>query len=109
MEWLLQNSSAESQRPLRAALREFLRASALGMTASKTWDLDMTASDNYLIVDDAGELLCILGRHKLEEHLFRHAYVDTPSTSKHDFGYLYREAGKWEIALNFQIRLDSEW
>lgn len=109
MNWVLeQKNTNEERRPLRAALREFLRAAALGMTASEEWNLDMTASDNYLIVDADGELLCILGRNKLEEHLFRLAYVDTPSTSRHDYGYPYMANGRWEIALNFQIRIDAK-
>ncbi len=103
--------TAVAQRPLdeqrahKSALREFLRAAALGMTSSRAWDLSMSASDNYLLVDDTGELFCVLGRSKVEKFLFKLAYVDTPSTTRYDFGYPYETDGGWEIALNFQVRL----
>lgn len=96
----------KSDQPVyRAAFREFLRAAALGMTSAAPWDLSMSASDNYLLVTKEGELFCVLGRNKVEDFLLKLTYVDTPSTTKYDYGYPYKAASGWELALNFQIRL----
>lgn len=105
MKWLCEQARPQDALPLRAAIRDFLRAAALGMTASREWNLDMSASDNYLIVDKTGELLFILGRNKLEDYLFDLAYVDSPDAERHDYGSIYKNDGQWEVALNFQVRL----
>lgn len=109
MPYVVSQARLADQKPVRAALREFLRAAALGMTSSSTWDLKMSASDNYLLVSSTGDLICILGRNKLEEFLYGLAYVDTPSTKRYDFGYPYETGKGWRLALNFQLRLSSNW
>lgn len=101
---LTSKHSADRPRITRA-VAEFLRAAALGMTASKDWDCKTHAADNYLMVMRSGELFCVLGRGKLEEFLLSLAFIDTPSMSRHDFGYVYKKDGSWKIDLNFQIRL----
>ena len=83
----------------------FLRASALGMTGGKTWEGTYIASDNILIVSNDGSLKCLIGRGLLENHLFQFSMIDTPSTTRHEYGNVYKKDNEWHINLNFQIRL----
>lgn len=109
MAYVVSKVATADQKPMRAALRDFLRAAALGMTSSAVWELEMSASDNYLLVSSTGDLICILGRNKVEDFLYQLAYVDTPSTTRYDFGYPYKTESGWRVALNFQLRLSSDW
>ncbi|MCC8071953.1 MAG: HpaII family restriction endonuclease [Bacteroidales bacterium] len=43
-------------------------------------------------------------RNELEEYLFTNTYFDTPSTSRHEFGKLYREDGATLLKLNLLVR-----
>ena len=65
------------------------------------------ASDNYLAVLSDGNLLCIVGRERLEEKLFSLCKMDSPSASRHDYGYAYQKEGTWYIDLQPGIRLNA--
>lgn len=86
-------------------LGAFLRASALGMTGGKEWAGTYMASDNFLIVTSDGSIKCLIGRGLLESHLFQVSMIDTPSTSRHKYGSVYKQDSEWRVNLNFQIRL----
>jgi len=70
-------------------------------------DKSSLASDNYLAVLEDGNLLCIVGREKLEEKLFNLCKMDSPDSKRHDYGYAYNENGLWYINLQPGIRLKA--
>lgn len=55
---------------------------------------------------DDGMLLCyhLYNDDDFRDYLFNSTKLDTPSTSRHDFGYLYEQDGEIYIKLNLQIR-----
>lgn len=94
------------QRPYEYKMKHFLTAVALGMTASSVWDGREQTTGGYIIVKEDGDVLCyhLYNRNEFREYLFQNTRFDTPSSSRHDFGYIYRENRKFFMKLNFQIR-----
>lgn len=87
-------------------MKNFLTDIALGMTPANIWNGLFQATGGYIIVREDGEVLCyhIYNHNEFQNYLFKHTRFDTPSTSRHDFGYLYKENGQNFIKLNLQIR-----
>ncbi|MFD2554766.1 HpaII family restriction endonuclease [Sphingobacterium tabacisoli] len=86
--------------------KRFLNDVALGMLPSKIWTGEFDATGGYLIVREDGEVICyhIYNRNEFEDYLFKNTKFETPSASKHDFGYIYVENNQLYIDLNLQIR-----
>lgn len=84
-------------------IKKLLVEIALGMTPAKQWNGVYDATGGYIVVKQNGDLLCyhVYNRNLFEEYLFRNTQLDTPSTSRHDFGYVLD--GNF-INLNLQIR-----
>ena len=87
-------------------IKNFLRAIALGMVPSKEWDTYLSSYGGYIIVKDNGELVCyhLYNDDEFKDYLFNNTKLDTPSTSRHNFGSIYQEGEKFYIKLNIQIR-----
>lgn len=87
-------------------MKNFLTDVALGMTPATAWNGDFQATGGYIIVREDGEVLCyhIYNHNEFQEYLFNNTRLETPSTSKYDFGTLYKENGKLFIKLNLQVR-----
>ena len=87
-------------------LKQLLVSIALGMVPSKPWDGLMLAHGGYLVVKPQGELVCYHAIHRelFLEYLFKNTKFETPSTSRHDFGALYKKDGQVLMNLNLQIR-----
>jgi type II restriction enzyme len=87
-------------------LKRFLTDVALGMTPSKVWAGKFDATGGYIIVKDDVEILCyhIYNRNQFEDYLIANTKLDTASTTRHEFGRVYQEEGKYFIKLNLQIR-----
>ncbi|MGB4768471.1 MAG: HpaII family restriction endonuclease [Candidatus Saccharimonas sp.] len=87
-------------------VKSFLRAVALGMVPSREWSTYLTAYGGYIIVRDDGMLLCyhLYNDDDFRDYLFNSTKLDTPSTSRHDFGYLYEQDGEVYLKLNLQVR-----
>lgn len=86
--------------------KSFLRAVALGMVPSREWNTRLSTYGGYIIVRDDGMLLCyhLYNDDDFRDYLFNHTKLDTPSTSRHDFGYLYKDGGEIFMKLNLQVR-----
>lgn len=86
--------------------KKFLTDSALGMLPSKPWDGTADATGGYIIVREDGEVLCyhLFNRNEFENYLISNTKFETASTSRHDFGYMYKENGEYYLKLNLQIR-----
>lgn len=87
-------------------IKKFLTDTALGMTPAKVWNGEYNATGGYLIVKEGGEIICyhIYDKNKFEDYLLQNTILDTPSTSRHDFGKVYESQGELFFNLNLQVR-----
>ncbi len=87
-------------------IKRFLTDIALGMMPSKVWSGQYDATGGYLLVKENGDVLCyhIYNKNEFEDYLFNNTKLDTASSSRHDFGSLYKENGQIYFKLNLQIR-----
>lgn len=87
-------------------VKSLLSAVALGLTPQKEWEGRAAASGGYIIVRGDGEVVCyhLYNRNEFEDYLFHNTKFDTPSTSRHNFGRVYREGDELRLDLNLQIR-----
>ena len=87
-------------------IKKFLTDVALGMMPSKIWDGTYDVTGGYLVVKEDGEVLSyhIYNKNKFENYLYHNTKLETASSSRHDFGIIYKENGKFFIKLNLQIR-----
>lgn len=87
-------------------IKRFLTDIALGMMPSLVWDGKYDATGGYLIVKEDGEVLCyhIYNRNEFENYLINNTRLETASSSRHDFGKIYRNKGNLYFKLNLQIR-----
>jgi hypothetical protein len=97
----------ESNHPFYSyKIKRFLTDIALGMMPSKVWTGELDATGGYLIVKDDGEILCyhIYNRNEFEDYLLNNTKLETASSSRHEFGTVYKENSKQFFKLNLQIR-----
>ena len=76
------------------------------MMPGSLWDGRYDATGGYLIVRDDGEIVCYhnYNRNEFQDYLIARTKLETPSSSKFDFGYVYKENNSYYIKLNLQIR-----
>ncbi|MDD2774646.1 MAG: HpaII family restriction endonuclease [Gallionella sp.] len=87
-------------------LRDFIQYSMLGIFPNQTWDGNLSAN-GALVVRQDGELVFYHTNHyqQLKDYFYQHAFFDTPSSTRHRFGQIYRENNKFLFKLNLQVRL----
>lgn len=87
-------------------VKNFLTDIALGMTPSKVWEGHYDATGGYIIVKEDGELVCyhVYNRNEFQDYLIQNTVLDSPSSTRHDYGYLYEDNGEVYLKLNLQIR-----
>ncbi|TLX23960.1 HpaII family restriction endonuclease [Chryseobacterium indologenes] len=90
-------------------IKRFLTDIALGMMPSKVWTGEYDATGGYLIVKASGDILCyhIYNKNEFENYLITNTKLETASSSRHGFGEVYEEDGKFYFKLNLQIRFKS--
>lgn len=87
-------------------IRSLLHNVALGMVPNTTWDGMLKAHGGYIIVREDGEVVCyhVYNADEFRAYLFNNTRLETPGTSKHNYGYLYQDEGRLFLKLNLQIR-----
>lgn len=87
-------------------IKRFLTDVALGMMPSEVWTGELDATGGSLIVRSDGEIICyhIYNRNEYEDYLLNNTKLETASSSRHDFGTIYKENGILYFKLNLQIR-----
>lgn len=87
-------------------MKRFLTDIALGMMPSKVWTGELDATGGYLVVKEDGDILCyhIYNRNEFEDYLLNNSKFETASSTKHDFGFVYKEGTNIFFRLNLQIR-----
>jgi type II restriction enzyme len=95
-----------SEDDFKFKIKVFLRAVALGMVPNKDWNGLNAAHGGYLIVKEDGDVVCyhLYNMDAFQDYLFKNTKFDTPSTSRHGFGTIYKKDEKLFINLNLQIR-----
>jgi hypothetical protein len=89
-------------------IKNFLTDSALGMTPATMWTGQYDATGGIIIVKENGELVCyhIYNRNEFQNYLLHNTRLEQASTSRYNFGDIYREGGKTFIKLNLQVRFN---
>jgi hypothetical protein len=89
-------------------IKNFLTDSALGMTPGTMWTGQYDATGGIIIVKANGELVCyhIYNRNEFQNYLLNNTRLEQASTSRYNFGYLYRENGRTFLKLNLQVRFN---
>jgi type II restriction enzyme len=87
-------------------IKHFLSDIALGMMPSKIWAGQLDVTGGYLIVKEDGDILCyhIYNRNEFEDYLLNNTRLETASSSRHEFGFIYKEENQLFFKLNLQIR-----
>ncbi|MFZ1749653.1 MAG: HpaII family restriction endonuclease, partial [Saprospiraceae bacterium] len=87
-------------------IKRFLTDIALGMVPSKVWTGELDVTGGYLVVKEDGEILCyhIYSRNEFEDYLLNNTKIETASSTRHDFGKIYKENNQQFFKLNLQIR-----
>ncbi len=90
-------------------LKRLLTDSALGMMPSKVWTGEYDSTGGYLVVKHDGEILSyhIYDKGEFENYLFHNIKTESPSSTKHGYGVVYREGEELFIKLNLQLRFTS--
>ena len=86
-------------------IKDYLKAVLLGMFSSKKWDGNYTDNGSILVRKQGDLVLYHVIKDKiLKDYLFYNTKLDTPSSTRHRFGNLYKEKNQTFIKLNLQIR-----
>lgn len=87
-------------------IKSLIRAIALGMVPQTEWDTRLSSYGGYIVVRNDGMLLCyhLYNDDDFKDYLFNNTKLDTPSSTRHNFGYIYERDGELFINLNLQIR-----
>ena len=86
--------------------KKFLAAIALGMKPNTVWNGKDEATGGYIIVTKKGDVVAyhLYNRDCFETYLLDNTKLDTPSTSRYDFGKVYSDGTNNLFDLNLQIR-----
>jgi hypothetical protein len=89
-------------------IKNFLTDSALGMTPATMWTGQYDATGGIIIVKENGELVCyhIYNRNEFQNYLLNNTRLEQASTSRYNFGDIYREDGRTFLKLNLQVRFN---
>lgn len=101
------NYNFETNHPFYTyKIKRFLTDIALGMMPSKVWTGQLDATGGYLVVKEDGEVMCyhIYNRNEFEDYLINNTKLETASSSRHEFGSIYKEGNQLYFKLNLQIR-----
>lgn len=87
-------------------IKRLLTDIALGMMPSVIWTGQFDATGGYLVVKEDGEIICyhIYNRNEFENYLINNTKLETASSTRHDFGIVYKENDQIFFKLNLQIR-----
>ena len=91
----------------KAKVEDFLVSSALGMVPTQSWNRLHSADGGMMIVKENREVVtfyCINAQSMtyFRQYLLENCYLDTASTTRHEFGKIY---DGHKLKLNLLIRL----
>ena len=86
---------------------EFIEAVTFGMMPNIKWDGSYEISGGLLTVKKDGEILChhiFYDNDALKNYLFKNTKLESPSTSRHEYGLLFKKDNRIFFKLNLQLR-----
>ena len=96
------------ERIVKHKIKELLRQSALGMNPGRQWEGQVEAHGGWIIVKENGDIVCfhLINDDDFRDYLLARTKFDTPSMSRHEAGYVYRQGDSYEakIKLSLQVR-----
>jgi len=98
------------QQEVGCRLKDFVKSTMLGIFPTRDWDGNLKANA-VLLVNKDGDLVFYHTNKEatLKDFFYQQTFFDTPSTSRHRFGNVYRESnGKTYFKLNLQLRLSDK-
>ena len=103
-------SDSSRQQEVECRLKDFVKSTMLGIFPTKDWDGNLKANA-ILLVNKAGDLVFYHTNKEatLKDFFYQQTFFDTPSTTRHRFGDIYRENdGNIYFKLNLQLRLSDK-
>ncbi len=90
-------------------IKKLLLDIALGMTPTKTWTGIYDATGGYIIVKKSGEILSyhIYNLNEFQNYLLNNTKLDSPSSTRYEYGKIYKDTDELYFKLNLQIRFIS--
>lgn len=87
-------------------IKNFLLQASFGMTSQKVWNGNSGRERGILVVTKQGDLVSyhIYTKNNYKGYLFNYTKLERPSSSRHKYGSIYKEGGKYFIKLNLQVR-----
>lgn len=89
---------------------DFLMATAFGMIPKLEWDQKYSADGGLIVVKENSDLATFYIieqdlKMELRKYFISNSFLDTASTSRHQFGKIFQEDMQNKIKLNLLIRL----
>lgn len=103
-------SDSSRQQEVECRLKDFVKSTMLGIFPTRDWDGNLKANA-VLLVNKAGDLVFYHTNKEatLKDFFYQQTFFDTPSTTRHRFGDVYRENdGNIYFKLNLQLRLSDK-
>lgn len=99
-------NNEEDKNSITHKIKNFLKASALGLKTGSKWDGSDEVDGGIIVVKITGEILgyFLFSLSKFKEYLWQNTYFETPSTTRHKFGFVYEEKSEFYFDLNLQVR-----
>ena len=87
-------------------IKNFLLQASFGMTSQKVWNGNYARERGILVVTKQGNLVSyhLYTKNNYKGYLFNYTRLERPSSSRHNYGFIYKEGGKYFIKLNLQVR-----
>lgn len=87
-------------------MKQLLGSIAMGLRAGQTWDGDPTKFKGIIVVDGIGNVIFNYQFNQIDfwEYLYTGVKFEIPMRSRHGFGRVYEENGRFFIKLNLQLR-----
>ncbi|MFC4666481.1 HpaII family restriction endonuclease [Falsiporphyromonas endometrii] len=88
-------------------IKHLLTSTALGMVPGSPWTGRFDANGGYIVVKKDGDIVCyhFYDRNRFEDYLFNNAYLERPSSSRHEYASIIKDSDVLYFKLNCQIRL----
>jgi hypothetical protein len=87
-------------------MKQLLGSIAMGLRPTESWDGDSTKFKGMIHVDQNLNLIFNYQHNQIDfwDYLFANLKFETASRSRHGYGHVYSDDGKFYIKLNLQIR-----
>lgn len=90
-------------------LKDFVKSTMLGIFPTNKWDGDLTANSVVLVKGDGDLVFYHTNKDSvLKEFFYKQTFFDTPSSTRHRFGSIYKEGSGYFFKLNLQLRLSDK-